>query len=84
MAFAAVLPDLVARAYGVAKAERDRARREARGERRGFFGDLTRIIASSVATPLSTLLATRGIRVPVHLVAAFLSSPPAREPSRAP
>ncbi|MFC5031456.1 hypothetical protein ACQFX6_03155 [Streptomyces sp. DSM 41987] len=74
VAFAAVLPDLVARAYDAAKADQERARREARGQWRGWFADFTRVVASTVAAPVSTVLATRGIQVPVHLIAAFLSS----------
>jgi hypothetical protein len=71
LAFGAVLPDLLARAYEVAAEERRAARREGR-EASG--GVVRRALAQGVASPLSALLSSRGIQVPVHMVAGFLTA----------
>jgi hypothetical protein len=71
LAFGAVLPDLLARAYAVAAQERRRAREEAGVGNRGVF---RRTFSAGVATPLSVLLSTTGIQVPAHMLAGFLSA----------
>lgn len=69
VAFAAVLPDLCARAYQAARTE---LYPEGRAATR-FFRALARAAPGS-AEQLSTLLSSTGIMVPGHFVSAFLSA----------
>jgi hypothetical protein len=71
VAFGAVLPDLLARAYEVAAEERRNARRHASQPSTGV---LRRTFSQGVATPVSSLLASRGIDLPTHLLAGFLTA----------
>ncbi|MBY8877253.1 hypothetical protein [Actinacidiphila acidipaludis] len=71
LAFGAVLPDLLARAYEVAAEER---RRTGAGATAGSRGAIRRTFTAGVATPLSALLSSRGIQVPVHMLAGFLTA----------
>ncbi|MEU6549117.1 hypothetical protein ABZ915_02365 [Streptomyces sp. NPDC046915] len=74
VAFAAVLPDLLANAVSVLKAEAEAERRIARGEQDNMVPQFVRTVASALAAPAQSLLATRGVQLPVQTLAAFMAA----------